>query len=98
MKREILTTSPNKPFIGISVERKSFDDIVDFFARGPSPADVLAFRPSDETQDRVRYLLERNASNEISDEEAKELECYAEIEHFVQLVKARARAYIENKT
>lgn len=98
MKREILTTSPNKPFISVPAERKSFDEIIDFFARGPSPAEVMAFRPSDETQERVRYLLDRNAADELTGEEAEELECFGEIEHFVQLVKARARAYVENKT
>ena len=98
MKREILTTSPNKPFISGPVERKSFYEIIDFFAHGPSPAEGMAFRPSDETQERVRYLLDRNAADELTGEEAQELECFGEIEHFVQLVKARARAYVENET
>jgi hypothetical protein len=98
MKREILTTSPNKPFINVLIERKSFDEIIDFFARGPSPAEVLAFRPSDETLERVRYLLDRNAADELTNEEAEELECFGEVEHLVQLVKARARTYVENDT
>lgn len=98
MKREILTTKPNKPFPGPIVERKSYDEIVDFFARGFSPAEVLAFRPSDETIERVRYLLDRNAADELTEEEAEELECLGEVEHFMQLVKARAQAYIETKT
>ena len=97
MKREILT-SPNQPFINVPIERKSFDEIIDFFARGPSPAEVLTFQPSDETLDRVRYLLDRNAADKLTGEEAEELECFGEVEHFVQLVKARARAYIETKT
>lgn len=98
MKREILTTKLNKPFLGLTVERKSYDEIVDFFARGASPAEVLAFRPSEETLERVRYLLGRNAADEPTDEEAEELECLGEVEHFMQLVKARAQAYIETKT
>ena len=98
MKREILTTKPNRPFLNLPVERKSYDEIVDFFARGYSPAEVLAFRPSEETLERVRYLLDRNAADELTDEEAQELECLGEVEHFMQLVKARAQAYIETKT
>ena len=98
MKREILTTKPNKPFPGLTVERKSYDEIVDFFARGASPTEVLAFRPSEETLERVRYLLDRNAADELTDEEAEELECLGEVEHFMQLVKARAQGYIETKT
>jgi hypothetical protein len=98
MKREIHTSKPNRPFLNLPVEQKSYDEIVDFFARGPSPPEVLAFRPSEETIERVRYLLDRNASDELTDEEAEELECLGEVEHFMQLVKARAQAYIETKT
>ena len=98
MKREILTTTPEKSFLGVPVERKSFEEIIDFFARGPSPAEVLAFRPSEESEERVRDLLERNGADELTAEEAEELECFGEVEHFVQLVKVRARAYVEKKT
>lgn len=37
--------------------QKSYDEIVDLFARGSTPAELLAFRPSAEIQERVRYLL-----------------------------------------
>ena len=60
--------------------------------------EVVAFRPSEETLDRVRYLLDRNAADELTIEEAEELECMGEVEHFMQMVKARAQAYIETKT
>ena len=79
-------------------EQKSYDEIVDFFARGASSADVLAFRPSAETQQRVRELLERNAAAELTEEEAAELEHFGELEHLMQLVKARAQEYLKTKT
>jgi|SRR5688572_7628419 len=97
MKREVLTSNPNKPFLALP-ERKSYEEIVDFFARGPSPGEVVAFRPSEEMLDRVRYLLDRNAADELTSEEAEELECLGEVEHFMQMVKARAQAYVETKT
>jgi hypothetical protein len=71
---------------------------VDLFARGASTAEVLAFRPSQETQERVRVLLERNAADELTEEEAAELEHFGELEHLMQLVKARAREYLKTKT
>lgn len=80
----------------MSVPQKSYDEIVDLFAR-TSSAEVLAFRPSAESQDRVRYLLERNESGDLSKEEASELERFGELEHLMQLVKARARAYMESQ-
>jgi hypothetical protein len=56
---------------------------------------VLAFRPSEETQERVRELLERNAAAELTEEEAAELDRFGELEHLMQLVKARAQEYLE---
>jgi len=79
----------------MSVPQKSYDEIVDLFAR-TSSAEVLAFRPSLESQERVRYLLDRNKSGELTQDEAVELERFGELEHLMQLVKARAQVYLEN--
>jgi hypothetical protein len=80
----------------MSVPQKSYDEIVDLFAR-TSSAEVLAFRPSVESKQRVRYLLERNESGALSTDEAAELERFGELEHLMQLVKARAQAYMESR-
>jgi hypothetical protein len=79
----------------MSVPQKCYDDIVGLFAR-TSSAEVLAFRPSVESIERVRYLLDRNNDGELSTEEANELARFGELEHLMQLVKARALAYREN--
>jgi hypothetical protein len=86
MKREPLTKEPDQPFIAVSPERKSYDEIIDFLARGASSAEVLAFRPSEETQDRVRFLLDRNDADELTEDGAAELEILGELEHVKQLV------------
>ena len=75
--------------------QKAYDEIVDMFARGTTSADILAFRPSRQTQKRVRYLLERNKTGELTVSEAAELERFGEMEHLMQLVKARAHFYAE---
>jgi hypothetical protein len=46
----------------------------------------------------VRYLLERNAADDLTEEEAAELERLGELEHLMQLVKARAQTYLKTKT
>ena len=79
-------------------QQSCYDEIVDFFARGASPEEILSFRPSPETQERVRELLERNSNDELTEEEAEELEWFGELEHLMQSVKARAYAYIKKKT
>jgi hypothetical protein len=98
MKHQHLRKQPDGAFIGLAAERKSYDEIVDLFARGASPAEVLAFRPSLETQERVRDLLERNSEGELTDEEMAELDRLGELQHLLQLVKIRAEEYLKTKT
>jgi hypothetical protein len=98
MKRETLTKEFDQPFITFSPERKSYDEIIDLLARGASSAEIVAFRPSEDTQERVRFLLERNAADELTAEEASELEFLGELEHVMQLVKVRAQEYLKTKT
>src|SRR5689334_18157114 len=97
MKRQTLRRR-DPMFISFPAERKSYDEIVDLFARGASPAEILAFRLSDEMQGRVRELLERNSADELTEAEAAELECYGEVEHFMQLIRIKAREYLKSKT
>jgi hypothetical protein len=75
--------------------RKAYDEIVELFARGTQPAKLLAFRPCRKTEERVRYLLGRNKTGELTEEETAELERFGELEHLMQLVKARAQRYVE---
>ena len=104
MKRESLTKPAGQPFIGFTTdigllaEQKCYDEIIDLFARGASPAEVAAFHPSEEVQERIRFLLERNSAGELTEEEAAELDRFGELEHFMQLVKIRALEYLKKKT
>jgi hypothetical protein len=56
----------------------------------------LAFQPSQKTQEQVRDLLERNTAAELTDEEAAELKCFGDLEHLMQLIKARAQEYLRS--
>jgi hypothetical protein len=79
----------------MGLPQKSYDEIVDLFARGSTSAEILAFRPSVQMQERARYLLARNKVGEMTAEEAAELERLGDLEHLMQLVKARALFYAE---
>lgn len=98
MKRQSAAKEPGRAFFSLPAEQKSYDELIDLFARGASSAEVLAFRPSQKTQERVRELLERNAADELTEEEAAELERFGQLEHLMQLVKARAQEYLKAKT
>jgi hypothetical protein len=98
MKRQTAAKEHGRVLLTLPVEQKSYDELIDLFARGASSAEVLAFRPSHETQERVRDLMERNAADELTEEEAAELERFGQLEHLMQLVKARAQEYLKTKT
>lgn len=77
---------------------KAYDDIVDLFARGTPPEEIVRFRPSRKSQNRARDLLARSKTDELTPDEAAELERLGDLEHLMQLVKARARFYLEQKS
>ena len=80
-----------------TIER-AYDEVVELFARGSSPAEVLSFHPSLAAQQRARFLLERNKTGELMEDEAGELERLGQLEHLVQLVKARVHLHAESQS
>lgn len=82
----------------MSTAEKAYNEIVDLFARGSSSSEIISFHPSGEAQQRARNLLDRNKSGEITEAEAAELQRLGELEHIMQLVKARARRYVGYET
>ena len=80
----------------MQVAEKAYDEMIDLFARGSSPEDIVRFRPSAAAQERARYLLEGNRAGQLTAEEAAELERLGELEHLMQLVKARAHVYVKS--
>ena len=70
---------------------KSYDEVVDLFARGGGSGAVLAFRPSADAQARVRDLLASSKERVLNEDEQAELDRFVELERLMQLVKARAR-------
>ncbi len=71
----------------------AFEEIANFIAE-ISPAEVIAFRPSSEAQQRVEDLLEKERTDNISQSEKAELDHYLLLEHLMRLVKARARKHL----
>ena len=76
---------------------RAYEEIVDFIAAGSSPQNVVAFRPSEATKERVADLLYREKTDGLTAEEKSELDNYMQLEHLMRLAKARARKYISNE-
>ena len=66
-----------------------FEEIAEFLARFPARAEVLAFRPSAETQARASELLWKSNSGTLTDKEQDELQDFSRAELFVRMLKAR---------
>lgn len=79
----------------MAAAQKSYNEIIDLFARGATPDQILAFRPSPAARERAQYLLARSKADELPHDEAAELDRFGELEHLMQLVKARAHLYAE---
>ena len=73
---------------------KAYEEIIDFIAAGATTGDVVAYKPSQATKERVRELIDREKSTGLSEEESSELDHYLELEHIMRLAKARAHRYV----
>jgi len=65
-----------------------------FFARGPQPAEIISFRPSEGATARMRELLQRNQEGNLTPTEEAEMDEIEEINTMVSLIKAEARRHL----
>ena len=72
----------------------AFDELADFFA-SKVPADLVAFRPSKTTSDRVELLILKEKTEGLTIKEKEELDAYMVLEHFMRLAKAKARKNLQ---
>lgn len=73
---------------------RAYQEVIEFIASGTTPNNVIAFRPSEASKERVETLIQRKKSSELSEDENSELEHYMQLEHLMRLAKARARDYL----
>jgi hypothetical protein len=67
------------------------DEVMDFLLSAPTPEQVIALRPSTAAQERMRYLLDNNRNDTLTDAERAELDSFLQVEHFVRQLKIRAQ-------
>ncbi len=65
--------------------------VADFLACRPSDEDVLDYFMPDEIQMRVHSLLDLNGEDELTCEEARELDALLRANGFVSLLKAKTK-------
>jgi len=80
--REI-TANPSTNFSGLV-------DILEFFAKLPSPQEILALRLTPAIQTEIETLLDKNRTEGLNEREQCLWQHYEFIEHLVRLAKAQA--------
>lgn len=68
-----------------------FDEVLEFLTSNPSLEDIIALQPSQAIEQRWSELLEINRTGRLSAEEEKELNQFSQVEHFVRMLKVKAR-------
>lgn len=81
---ELLALSLRQPAAPAALYRA----ILTFLAGNPTPAELAAFAPPIEMQERLQTLLERGRAGRITPAEQAELDEYERIEHLVVMLKA----------
>ena len=67
-------------------------ELADFMASGPSPEQIIEFKPSAEMIERARELLLKQNEGLVTKEEQCELREFEHFEVFMRLLKTRLRA------
>jgi hypothetical protein len=76
---------------------KTFDvwnEVDEFLTSTPTPEQILAFRPSQAGQERLRSLLDANQNRPLTADEEAELNELLAVENFMRRLKARALAKV----
>jgi hypothetical protein len=85
---EILALSLQQPPLPAQI----YHYILNFLTSEPTPAEILAFRPTPEMQERLKTLLMRSQAGELTPTERSELDEYERIEHLMVMLKAEKLA------
>ena len=78
-------------------ESPAYQEVYYFLASSPAPEAILAFRPSEATQQRIRQLVEASKAGHLSLEESAELDEFEQVEHFVRMLKLHTRKLLREK-
>lgn len=68
-----------------------FDEILDFLASTPSPAQIIDYHPPETLQQRLRDLLAKNRAGQLSNAEQVELDEFLRMNRFMSRLKIKAR-------
>jgi hypothetical protein len=84
--------------MAIAPDHTLFDEITDFLASAPAAEQIIAFKLSSEIEKRALDLLELNRQNHLTPDERDEMNAFVQMDHFMTVLKAKARLKLAGKT
>lgn len=76
---------------------KAYEEVLEFIAAGPSSNALADFQASPQSKERVFALIRKEKNEGLTPEEKAELDDCMQIEHLMNLVKARASRRAANE-
>lgn len=68
------------------------EEVVAFFARGPSRDEIATFHLSHAAQDHIRDLLQKNSAGTLTREESNELDKIVALNDIISLIRVRIQS------
>jgi hypothetical protein len=67
------------------------EEVVAFFARGPTREEIAAFHLSEVSQSHLRELLHRNSAGTLTADEQRQLDQMVLLDDIISLIRARVQ-------
>ncbi len=74
---------------------QSLTEVLEFFAGMPTAEEIIALRPSEDLQNEISELLEKNRREGLSETDEQTWASYELIEHLVRIAKAKAKKQLK---
>jgi hypothetical protein len=68
-----------------------FAEMLDFMVSSPSPEAIIAFKPSSQLEAHLTALMTKNKQDALTPDEREELDAFLQLNHFMNMLKIRAR-------
>ena len=69
----------------------AYDEILEFVTSSPTLEQIIAFRLSDRTRQRIRELIEASRKRVLTEQEQYELDEFTRMQYFMDGLKKRAQ-------
>jgi hypothetical protein len=74
----------------------TYQEILDFLVSRPTPEQIVSFKISETSQNRLQTLLQKNRELALTDAEISELDLSEQLDNLMGFLKIRARAALKN--